>query len=229
MTSKFFTTVAAATTLAGIVTTAGTANAASLSYTASIASQQTDILNAPLSVQQFNSSLGTLNSVELDFISNITGNASVTNTGTTNGKFSLSLGAEVDLVDTVSNQGLLSLNPFTSSSLLSVGAKNSLSTPTLTASDSTSEILTTGSLFQSFIGNGNRNFLFSALAQSGVIGSGNVTSVVNTFADGTLTVIYNYTEGSQPVPEPSALLGIGLAGVGILLQTKKNRLKMSNS
>ena len=79
MTTKLLNTLAAATTLAGIVATSGAANAASLSYTSSIITNFTDIIDAPLSVQQFDSSLGTLQGVTIEFTGDILGNAGFEN------------------------------------------------------------------------------------------------------------------------------------------------------
>lgn len=228
MTTKVFNTLAAATTVAGIMATAGAANAASLSYSASVASQKTDITNAPLSVQKFNSSLGTLDSVILEFTSNILGNGSVTNTGTSSTKIRLSLSSEISLKDANDDKTLIFLNPNAQSNQFTVGGGQTVSIPTLTTTDTDTLNINSGALLQSFIGNGNRNFLFSAEALSGILGSGNLTSTVNTFADGVLKVTYNYTEKTKSVPEPSALLGIGvITGFGALSR-KKKCLKMAN-
>ncbi|MBW4646549.1 MAG: PEP-CTERM sorting domain-containing protein [Goleter apudmare HA4340-LM2] len=229
MTTKVFNALAAATTLVGIVATAGAANAASLSFNTSLASQKTDILNAPLSVQKFNSSLGTLDSVILEFTSNILGNGSVTNTGSSAANFRLSLNSDISLKDATNNNTLFNLNASTLSSQFSVGANQTLSTPTLTATETDTQTFTDAGFLQSFIGTGNRNFLFSAEALSGIVGSGNLNSTVSTFADGFLKVTYNYTEKTTSVPEPSALLGIGvMTGFGVISK-KKKWLKMANS
>jgi hypothetical protein len=227
MTTKVFGALTAATTLAGIMATTGAANAASLTYNASVASQKTNIVNAPLSVQKFNSSLGTLDSVIIEFTSSILGNASVTNTGSSSDNFELSLRGINTLKDATTNQTLFTLRPNTSAEL-SIAAGQTLQTPTLKETRTATQTFTDASILQSFIGTDNRNFLFSASAVSGVLGSGNLNSTVNTFAEGFLKVTYNYTEKTQSVPEPSALLGIGvITGFGAISR-KKKWLKVAN-
>ncbi|MEA5616393.1 choice-of-anchor E domain-containing protein [Cronbergia sp. UHCC 0137] len=229
MNNKLFNTLAVATTIAGVVA-AGSAQAATLTFTDSVSTQLTDIIDAPLSVQQFNPSLGTLDSVEFEFSGSITGNASVTNTSNSLARFRLSLGGDLSLIDALDSQSLFSINPSTISPQYSLAVGGTLQTPTLTATDLTSQTYTSGAFFQSFIGTGNRNFLFSALAESGIIGSGNLTSTITTLAGGDLTVTYNYTEAPQATPEPSALLAFGLiSGFGLFSQSKKSFLKFSKS
>lgn len=231
MNTKLFNALAAVGTLAGVVVASGSANAASFSVTASIASQATDIIDAPLSVQQFDSSLGLLDSVDLEFISNVTGSATVTNTGASPANVKFQLGSTVTLVDALNNQQLLSVNPTKTGSSFAVPVGQTVTASPLQATDSITQNFTDNLFLQSFTGNGNRSFLFSAIAESGVFGSGNVSSQVSTFADGFLKVTYNYSDKPPTtIPEPSTLLGIGLiAGFGLLSQRKKSWLKFSKS
>jgi len=227
MTTKVFNALAAATTLAGIVATTGSANAASLSYDTSTGLQQTD-LDTTLSVQKFNSSLGTLNSVILQFTSNLQGNATVTNNSKTkSGIFSFSSDGDVELNNAKTGDTILSLSPSVQSQKITLGALKSITSPTLTASDTTTQTFTNASFLKSFIGTGNLNFGLSATALSTFAGSGNFSSTISTYADAYLKVTYDYT--AKAVPEPSALLGIGvMAGFGIISR-KKQWLKMANS
>jgi hypothetical protein len=227
MTTKVFNALAAATTLAGIVATTGAANAASLSYDTSTGLQETD-LDTTLSVQKFNSSLGTLNSVILQFTSNLQGNASVTNNSKTkSGIFSFSSDGDVELNNEKTGDTILSLSPSVQSQKITIAALKSITSPTLTASESTTQTFTNASFLKSFIGTGNLNFGLSATALSSFVGTGNFSSTISTYADAYLKVTYDYT--AKTVPEPSALLGIGvMAGFGIISK-KKKWLKMANS
>lgn len=241
MTTKLLNSLAAATTLAGVLATAGAANAASFSYTesASVGMQNTNILNAPLSIQKFNSSLGTLKSVTVDFSTDVTGSAGFEHTGQGNIDVTVNLGAFITLgIDNELN--LLGLTPLTPSvaQTYTVGSFdgavdfNGTSGKTITglvAADSSSKTFTDVSDLAKFIGAGNLDFLFTANATSNVMGSGNMASFITTLAGANISVTYNY-ETSQAVPEPAAALGLGLfAGVGLLSQRKKNWLKISNS
>ncbi|WP_104901989.1 choice-of-anchor E domain-containing protein [Nostoc sp. 'Peltigera membranacea cyanobiont' N6] len=232
MTTKLLNTLAAATTLAGIVATSGVANAASLSYTSSSNYDLTDIIDAPLSVQQFNSSLGTLQGVTIEFTGNILGNAGFENRSQAPTPVTVNLASQFSLG--LNNQSLLALNPQYSYSYqvakydgtTDYGGTSGKTVSNLTATQSATQSFTNTQFLQSFIGNGNVDFLFSALATSAVTGSGNMRSYIDTYAKAGIKVTYDY----QSVPEPSATLGVGLiAGLCLLSQRKKSWLKVSNS
>lgn len=235
MTTKLFNTLAAATTLAGIVATSGVANAASLSYSSSINYELTDIIEAPLSVQKFDSSLGTLQGVTIEFTGDILGNAGFENRSQTASLVTLNLTSEFSLQ--LNNQSLLALNPEYSYSYQTAKYDGSTdysgtsgkTVSNLTATQSATQSSTNTQFLQSFIGNGNIDFLFTALAESVVTGSGNIRSYVDTYAKAGIKVTYNYDD-VKSVPEPSATLGVGLiAGLCLLSQRKKSWLKMPNS
>lgn len=234
MTTKLLNTLAAATTLAGIVATSGVANAASLSYSSSTNYDFTDIIDAPLSVQQFNSSLGTLQGVTIEFTGNILGNAGLENKSKTPTQVTLNVASDFSLE--LNNQSLLALNPQYSynyqlakyDGTTDYGGTSGKTLSNLTATQSATQSFTNTQFLQSFIGNGNVDFLFSALATSAVTGSGNMRSYIDTYAKAGIKVTYNYDV--KPVPEPSATLGVGLiAGLCLLSQRKKSWIKVSNS
>ncbi|MBE9050906.1 PEP-CTERM sorting domain-containing protein [Nostocales cyanobacterium LEGE 11386] len=238
MTTKLLNSLATATTLAGIMATAGVANAASLSFTTSTDFELTDIINSVLSIQKFDSSLGTLNSVKLDFVSDLTGSAGFENRGAGASTITVRLGADISL-----QQSDLQLEPPfpispESSQTYQVNAfdgtvdfagTSGRTVQGLTATQSTTTMFTDASSLQIFTGIGNLDFLFSALATSGVTGSGNISSFVDTLAKASLKVTYDYDELTT-VPEPSTALGMGLiAGLGLLSQRKKSWFKITNS
>jgi hypothetical protein len=235
MTTKLFQTLAAATTLAGIVATAGSANAASLSYTGSTNFKTTNIVNEAISVQKFDSSLGTLTGVKLKFTSDIKGSIGFENLGSSPADITVTLGSNVNLK--LGNSSLFSMSPATSQTYQNVAAfdgaidfkpPSGLDVQGLNATKSDQTTITDSQMLQSFIGTGNLNFLFSAIATSNVSGSGNIVSMISTLAKGTVAVTYDY-DPVKSVPEPSAAIGIGLvAGIGLLSQRKKSWLKASN-
>lgn len=230
MNTKCFNALVATSTLAGVILATGSANAASLGYSAAIAYQPTDFTSL-LSVQKFDSSLGTLDSVVLDFIADITGSSKFENLGNSQSSPTVDLSSNVSL--SLNNQTLLSLNPANVTTYQVTGFDNSLdfggsSGKTINSiGDTKSGTQTLTSNLQSFIGTGNVDFLLSAISGSKVTGSGNIISQIQTNAKGSLAVTYNYTP-TKSVPEPSAMLGIGLiAGFGLLSQGKKSWLKIS--
>lgn len=234
MTTKLFNTLAAATTLAGIVATSGAANAASLSYTSSLDYELTNIIDAPLSIQQFNSSLGTLKGVTIGFTGDILANAGFENRSRTATPVTVNLASQLSLE--LNNQSLFALNPQNSFSYqvakyddnTDYSGTSGKTVSNLTATQSATQSFTNTQFLQSFIGNGNIDFLFSAIANSVVTGSGNMNSYVDTFAKANIKVTYDYDVKS--VPEPSTTLGVGLiAGLCLLSQRKKSWIKVSNS
>lgn len=237
MTTKLLNSLAAATTLAGVMLMAGVANAASLTRTASTNFQLTDIVDSVLSIEKFDSSLGKLNSVYVDFTSDMTGSAEFENRGAGASTIKINLGANVELKQL--NLDLLSSFPITLlseeysvssfDSILDFGGTSGRTVAGLTATQSASKMFTDLSDLAVFTGTGNLDFLFSAKAWSSVTGSGNMASFVTTLAKANITVTYNYDD-LQTVPEPSAVLGMGLfAGIGLLSQRKKSWLKISHS
>ena len=233
MKSKLFNTLAAATTLTGIVFTAGTASAASVSYTASTGDFDFTNFNKTLSIQQFDDSLGTLESVVLEVTGAIERNAEFesrdnapsTITATTTGDLNLSQ----------NNTSLLTLNFENSESfeasafdgVIDFGGTSGAKLDEILQDQSDTRTLTTG--LDAFIGTGNVDFLLSAIGESEVTGAGNIISSISTLAKGSLEVTYNFdSPDSTSVPEPSTFLGFGLiAGFGVLSQRKKNRFQVS--
>ncbi|WP_071188565.1 PEP-CTERM sorting domain-containing protein [Trichormus sp. NMC-1] len=238
MNSKFISTLAAATTLAGIVATAGTANAASLTYTTSSGGFEYTDIKKTLSIQKFDSALGILKSVQLNFTGDISGNAGFENRSSNASTVTVNLGALINLT----KEGL-NLNPplpITPSSTYSYNVatydgttdftgESGRKIDNLTATEFISKMFTDNSSLDIFTGVGNLDFLFSAIAKSTVTGSGNISSYVETLAKANLSVTYNYdTPNSTKVPEPSTLLGFGLvAGFGLLSQRKKSLFQIS--
>jgi hypothetical protein len=231
MKKKLLNTLATATTLAGIVATSSAANAASLSYTSSIDYDLTDITDAPLSVQQFDSSLGTLTGVTIGFTGDILGNAGFENTGKSSANITVNLASQLTLK--LNNQSLFALNPQNSFSYevgqfdnsIDFGGTSGKTVSGLTATQSGTQSFTNTQFLQSFIGNSNIDFLFSATANSVVSGSGNIASYVQTLAKANIKVTYDYDD-VKSIPEPSATLGVGLiAGLCLLSKRKKSWIK----
>jgi hypothetical protein len=234
MTTKLFNTLAAATTLAGIVATSGAANAASLSYANSVDYNLTDIIDAPLSIQQFDASLGTLKGVTIGFTGDILGNAGFENRGQSPAAVRVTLASELSLK--LNNQSLFVLNPEDSftyqvaryDSLTDYSGASGRTLSNLTTTQSDTQSFTNAQFLQSFIGNGNIDFLFSTSANSVVTGPGNIASYIDTLAKANITLTYDYDE-VESIPESSTTLGVVLiAGLCLLSQRKKSWIKVSN-
>jgi hypothetical protein len=253
MKASLLTGLTAATALTGILATSDIANAAIFTTPLQTANYQqtpfdlntvpepflsqgygrTDIIDAPLTLQQFNPTLGTFKKVTIGFSGDVVGDGKVEN------KNQLSKTIAVDL------KGDLKLN-LDGTSLFDESSVASTTVPNLAPFDGTVDFTgasagtvsglqalvplqqmtyqNPGDLLQ-FIGTGNLDFLFSASGISTVKGSSNIASEINTFAKAFVTVQYEYEVPDQPptkVPEPAVTLGLGLvAGLGLLSQKKK--------
>lgn len=234
--------IAAATLLTGIVSSAGIANAASLSRSASY--QQTDFdkeevpepylsqgygltdIEAPISIEKFDSALGTLKSVTLSYSASMKGQGGIENRSATPRSVTVNLSGLLSLSGP-NSANLFQLNPQKNLAYnlarydgkLDYAGASGRTFEGLTADTSGTQVFTDPNILQWFTGSGMLDFLFTATAQSAVTGSGNISSFINTFAKADLNITYDYDP--TPIPEPSTMLG--LAGVlgGIALQRKK--------
>ncbi|MCF4969770.1 choice-of-anchor E domain-containing protein [Nostoc sp. CMAA1605] len=232
MTTTLFKTIGAATTLAAIALTASSANAATISYSNGTDFAVTDFTDKVINIKKFDSSLGTLKSVILEFEGTITGGAGFENRSSSPADVQATLSSNLSLkLDNI----LVQLNPQNVSSyqvasydgILNYTGASGRTVENLLANQSGVRNYTDSQILQSFIGSGNLNFLFSAKATSLITGSGNMASYFDTLAKAGVKVTYDY-DPVKSVPEPSAALGFGLfAVIGLLSQRQKIRLKAS--
>ncbi|MBD2771874.1 choice-of-anchor E domain-containing protein [Iningainema tapete] len=234
MNTKLLGLLTATTALTGIVATTGVANAATLSYTANTDFETTNIINSPLSIKKFDAELGILNSVKIDFTGKIQGDAGfesrdakpATITLDFSGLLELKLADGPYLFNNINPKQSYSYNVTAYDKKLDFAGTSGNTVEGLMATQSASKTFATSEFLDYFTGMGDVNFLFSALADSKVTGSGNISSYVNTEAASSVKVTYNYTK-KKKVPEPTTLLGIGLvAGYGFLSQKKKSLAKV---
>lgn len=207
------------TALAGLMAVSGAANALSVSYTDVIASQGTNY-SGTLTFAQFDSSLGTLNSVDFSLAASVTGSAAYESTDGSATTISLDLAA------------LLTLKRPDLSTLVTAFPVANI-TEAATAYDGVTDYAGTsgssftglsGSLtevsssfsaadFALFTGLGTIDLDMSAQGFSTGSGSGNLTTQFSTFADASVTVTYNYSVAAVPVPAAVWLFGSGLIGL----------------
>jgi hypothetical protein len=220
--------ITTASTFTGLLLSTAIANAATLNYSAVYEPTRTNITNAILSLQQFDSSLGELNSITVEFTGNLIGNGGFENEDATPQTITVDLSGLLRLSGP-NNNPLINLTPQQVTpydvseydGVWDFGGDSGRTIDGLQATQSNSETLTDQSSFAPFIGTGTVDFSFSALARSTVQGSGNISSRISTFAGANITVIYDYTETPRRIPESSMVLGLGLiAGFGLLSQTK---------
>lgn len=216
--------------IASVILAAGTANswAQSVMYTTStpISSQTTD-WSSPLAFQQFDPTLGTLNSVTLNYTSTLSTSVTILNNSD-----SISTGHDqTDVAITVEDAGINlgpdpQLDPISIKFDFSLDPGQQVTSPTEgTLGDSGNSgnlVYTSQNILNEFTGNGSITLTASTYTESDLTSSAGNTSASQTTQDGlTGTVTYNYTPA--PIPEPSTfgLVAFGFAALPYLRRKRK--------
>lgn len=195
--------------------------------------------NSTLSFNDFNSSLGTLNSVTLSFTDSVTTTGKLANTSNASKMFTLTekgvghlTGAGFDL------GGAMTDSSGTSYSLLGKMARGyAPASISVTAGGGDTDTLSSD--LAAFIDTGDIDFLFSGSVKPGFVGTaaGSLSNLLSTFG-GSATLSYDYTAPppvvisppSSPisgpagaVPEPSvwAMLILGFASIGVAMRRRR--------
>lgn len=174
-----------------------------------------------LQFAQFNSALGTLDSVTLSLSGRVRSNFSATNyddPSTTSHFSNMLMGS---LEGLLANGTGITLN-FEALDERQLDGGSSYSGVELDRSRSRDLVLT--SQLGDFIGNGTLDFLLRADASSSVSGDADdFEGLVQTLSSGKLVVTYHYTAVTQNVPEPGALALVGLALAAAGLARRRSR------
>jgi hypothetical protein len=197
----------------------GAAEAAILTYTDSVSRRITNFADA-FSITQFDTSLGTLNSVTFELAGTVDGTIGLENRDNSPATVSGTLRARIALDSPTGDPLVVVLPDVTESVPLPAydgvtnfdGASGETFTG-LTNTRTNSATLTSG--FDAFLGTGNISLGVSATGESFAQGTGNFASFFDTFAAANLRVIYDYTEAPTGVPEPGmSLAAFAIVGAG---------------
>lgn len=208
------------------------ASAATISDTATLGALATNFSGETASVDQFDSSLGTLNSVTIELFGNVSGTFQYESQDGSPATVNMNLSAEVGLSTAGLGEFLVAL-PTLSQTFNTTAFDGSIdfagtSGGTVTGLNSSDDETTTllGGDMSEFIGLGTIDLFVSGVGLSSASGPGNLFQGFSTLAGASVTVTYDYTEATTPPPSPvplpagMPLMLVGLAALGIAKRRK---------
>ncbi|MBP8267518.1 MAG: PEP-CTERM sorting domain-containing protein [Zoogloea sp.] len=200
-----------------LIAAAGGANAAVVSFSDSFGLATTD-WSHNLSLQQFDATLGTLNSVTFNFGGQVSSIFRVESldaapaTVNANASGNLIFGGPISQTLNISGSTSQAVTAFDGA--IDFGGTSGAIIGPVVGTDSDSLSLISG--LAAFIGSGTYDINVAAHGASSASGAGNLISQINTEAMANITVTYDYT--ARPpvtVPEPTSMALVGLGALGL--------------
>lgn len=212
------------------------ANAATITYNSGTISDTPTNWSSSLGLQEFNPTLGTLNSITFTLNGDVSGSVKVENTGSSAATVNSALAATLTLErpDTTQLVVVLPKATFTDSlsafdGTIDFGGTSGVTHSGISASTSqVSATLTDATDLALFKGTGILSLPAVAVGSSAANGGGNLVAQFISDAGASASVTYDYTPGTPATtPEPSsmALMGLGLGAAGLIGRKKLDARK----
>lgn len=202
------------------------ASAATMSFTASVDSRPADFTST-VSVNQFDSSLGTLESVEVVLTGMVSGSARAENANPHD--VTIDLGVDATIAASALGRELVAVIPSYSRNGIALsafdggfdfGGTSGVTYDDLSATANDSTVLTDASDLAAFAGTGMIDLAVGVVVNAFGPDNGNVASLFNTNAGANIEVIYTYSEVTDvPVPASLPLLA-GALGLAALVRRR---------
>ena len=177
--------------------------------------------NSSLAFPQFDSSLGSLISVQLDLSGSISTVLEVTNTGESASTGNAKMEVQLSVQDSGSNFSVPQLDLLSPAfAFTDLQPTQSVTSGTLTKSGSSSDVYTSAAVLAEFTGTGSVVLPASTYSETWITyNGGNACAEQETYAELTGSVTYRYAA----VPEPSTLALLGVCGFGLLAAAWRRR------
>lgn len=192
----------------------------------SIGSTLTNILT-DLSIHQFDTSLGTLTAITIEYGSSVNGKVELTNTSLTKNK-TTTVGLSTTM--TLTGPGGLALGGDTESLFSGVNATAVKNTANVTVASGEAELFSSyavnASNFSLFTGTGSVTAALAINATGTAVGQTGIGTKFTTLGDGAGKVTYTYT--ALPVPEPETY-GMLLLGLGVVAYAAKRKSRSAQA
>lgn len=202
------------------------ASAAEVTYSDSIALTSTN-WTEQLAISQFDSALGTLQSVMITLDGGVQGNGNAESLDTGATDVTLNLSAEIEASIMGASVGTVLPVVSTTQSLsafdggIDFGGTSGFASGTLSGTDSDMNTIT--SAFDAFIGTGDLIVDVVAAGTSTGSGAGNLITQFATSAEATVTVKYTFEEVSAPAVPLPAGAPLVLGALGLLAIAKRHK------
>ena len=223
------TKLAAAGFAAALSMAAGSASAATVMFTSNVISLQPTNFDSTLFLPQFDSSLGTLQSVSVTLFGNLMGTVQAESLDASPSTINTNLSSILTLSRPAGGGVIVITTPLAANSFnasafdgtIDFAGTSGITYPGLTAMANNTTLLTALADLALFTGLGTVNADLSAVGASSANGAGNIVTQFNTQAGAYAEVTYTYATPGIPEPATWAFMIMGFGAAGSIVRRRR--------